>query len=364
MKSDLLKHIINKFKIHSEFESYQELDYGHINDTYLIKTQNEPHYILQKINSNVFPQAQELIRNKVLVSNYLQQKYSHLKEEEIYRKVLCFVEAKDTTFFYKDSIGNYWNTSVYIDDSVTYEKAPNIQVAFEAGKATGKFLEVTKNFDASQLHEILPKFHSITFRYQQFKTAVKNTTVDKLNFANELIDFVEKHIVEMQQIDKAIEANQIPLRLTHSDTKISNILFSKDNKAMCLIDTDTVMQGVIHYDYGDAIRTICNTADEDSNNENEIDFNHAFFKSYSEGFFNEIKELTKKEINLLPLSIKMMPFIMGVRFLTDYLNNNIYYKTNYENHNFDRAINQFTLVKRINHTYSEIKAFLDVKLQN
>jgi thiamine kinase-like enzyme len=340
----LLEKIIDKFQIQSKFISYQELNSGHINDTYLIKTQHKPHYVLQRINGNVFRKTEELITNKVLVSNFLQGKLSQLTQDEIFKKVLCFVQAKDTTFFYKDDKGNYWNTTVLIENSITYH-------------TTGSFLEQTKEFDASELTNILPDFHSVSKRYLQLKEALKTTSKDKISNVKEHLDFIENHIDEMKTIDVAIENNQLELRLTHSDTKISNILFSESNKAICLIDTDTVMSGVLHFDYGDAIRTICNTADEDSKELETIDFNLEYFKSYSEGFLSELKNIPKHEYDILPLSIKMMPFIMGIRFLTDYLNGNIYYKTNYNAHNLDRAIAQFTLMKKINEKSPQINDF-------
>lgn len=362
VKHRLLKHIVNQFEVHSEFESYQELNSGHINDTYLIKTTEEPFYILQRINSNVFPNALDLISNKVLVSLHLQERLKYLSKKELVKKVLCFVKAKDNTFFYKDDEGNYWNTTIFIKDSITYEKTPNKEIAFEAGKITGQFLNLTKDLDITQIKDILPNFHSIKLRYNQLLTAIKKASEKDLLKVKELISFVESNINEMLLIDEAIKNKELPLRLTHSDTKISNILFSGQHKALCLIDTDTVMAGVIHFDYGDAIRTICNSIDEDGTNLDELEFNVEYFESYTSGFIQELKEVSLTEIKYLPLSVKMMPFIMGLRFLTDFLNGNIYYKVNYQNHNFDRAKNQFTLVKRINDNYSEIISFINKKV--
>lgn len=354
----LLRDVFSKFQVAAEFKEFQEINSGHINDTYLIKTKTKPNYILQKINGNVFTAASDLVVNKVKVSDFLQSKFQHLTPEEISKKVLCFVKTKDNAFFYEDDDKNIWNVSIFIEDSITYLKTPNAQIAFEAGKATGIFLEKTSGFDTSQLTDILPDFHSITNRYKQFKEAIKNASTSKLESVKKQIDFVEKNIDEMLQIDKAIEAHKIPLRLTHSDTKISNILFS-NNKALCLIDTDTVMNGVIHFDYGDAIRTICNTADEDETKLALVDFNIDFFKNYTKGFFQELKNVSKEEKEYLAISIKMMPYIMGVRFLTDYLNDNVYYKVKYEAHNLDRAKNQFTYIEAIQKKYSEITTFIN-----
>lgn len=162
----------------------------------------------------------------------------------------------------------------------------------------------------------------------------------------------------MLVIDTAIQQEKLPLRLTHNDTKISNILFSKEDKALCLIDTDTVMKGVLHFDYGDAIRTLCNTANEDEVDVNKIRFNFEFFKSYTQGFLQECKSISKEEIKLLPISIKILPFLMGLRFLTDFLNDDVYFKIQYPNHNLDRAINQFTFIERITDQFPKIEDFI------
>ncbi len=353
----LLEGIFNEFQVQSKYQSYQELNSGHINDTYLIETFGEPNYVLQKINGNVFKDAKNLVKNKVLVSAYLQDKFAHLSEQEISRKVLCFVKTKRNTFFYEDEFGGIWNLSIYIENTTTYLKTPSSKIAYEAGKATGFFLESTTDFDASKLVDILPQFHSVSYRYKQFKEALSKATNEAIEEAKFQIEFVEKHISEMLQIDKAIQHDEIQLRLTHSDTKISNILFSNE-QALCLIDTDTVMNGVIHFDYGDAIRTICATANEDEKDIALVDFNLDFFKSYTQGFFSELKNISEKEIYYLATSVKMMPFIMGARFLTDFLNGNVYYKVAYENHNLDRAKNQFAYVNAIIKKYSKIEAII------
>lgn len=355
--SNILENVFNKFQVSSKFDSYQELNSGHINDTYLINTVGEPNYVLQKINGNVFEDAANLVVNKVLVSDFLQSKFKSLTKEELSKKVLCFVKTKDNAFYYKDSSSNIWNLSVFIEKSKTYLKTPNTEIAFEAGKITGVFLENTLDFDTSKLVDILPDFHSVTKRYIQFKEALKKADASKLESSKAQIEFIESNVQEMLQIDKAIAENKIPLRLTHSDTKISNILFS-NAKALCLIDTDTVMNGVIHFDYGDAIRTICNTSDEDETNLSLVDFNIDYFKSYSKGFFQELQNISEEEKSYLPISIKTMPFIMGLRFFTDYLKNNVYYKVKYDMHNLDRAKNQFAYIDVINEKYSEISAYL------
>lgn len=355
-----LERIFNQFQIATKFVSFQELNSGHINDTFLIKTTQRPNYVLQKLNGTVFKDAAKLIVNKVLISNHLQEKLVHLPVSEIQRKVLCFVASKKGDFFYKDVDGNYWNLSVFIEDSVTYEKTPNAAIAFEAGKATGNFLALTADFKAAELTPILPDFHSVSKRFLQFEEALAKASKERKKQAKELIDFSNSHITEMVALDDAIRLKKLPLRVTHSDTKISNILFSKEHKALCLIDTDTVMEGVIHFDYGDAIRTICNTSDEDCSDIHQIGFHFEYFKKYTEGFLQELKQsISSEELKYLSVSIQIMPFIMGLRFFTDFLHDDVYYKTSYEHHNFDRSKNQYTLVQKIKEKYSEIEAFIE-----
>jgi len=353
-----LKHIFNQFQVVAKFMDFCELNSGHINDTYFIQTAQKPNYVLQKINGTVFKNAKQLISNKVLVSKYLQEKNVHLPLHKLQKKVLCFVVSKRGSYFYKDTLGDYWNLSIFIENSITYERTPNSKIAFEAGKATGEFLALTKDFDVKKLNDILPNFHSVNKRFLEFKDALDNTTVERKKQAKKLIAFANFHLEEMLELDHAIRDKIVPLRLTHNDTKISNILFSKNQKSLCMIDTDTVMKGLLHFDYGDAIRTICNTLDEDSLEINKIEFNEEYFKKYTRGFLQELKEnITLEELKYLPVSIKIMPFIMGLRFLTDFLNGNVYYKTAYKFHNFNRSQNQFTLVEKIKEKYSTIESF-------
>lgn len=354
-----LEFIFNQFDVASNFSSYLELNSGHINDTFLIKTTQKPYYILQKINGQVFKEAEALILNKVIISNHLQDKLSDFSEEYIKGNSLCFVATKENRYYYKDTDKTFWNMSVFIENSITYHKAPNKNIAFEAGKATGNFLALTADVNIESLTVILPEFHSVKMRYSQFLEALKNTSESRLKKAKNLIDFTNVQVDKMMVLDAAIHQQKLPIRVTHNDTKISNILFLQDDTAICLIDTDTVMPGVIHFDYGDAIRTTCNTADEDESNLEEVQFHMEYFKSYTLGFCQQIKEsCSAEEVRYLPMSTQILPFIMGLRFLTDYLNHDIYYKTTHPQHNFDRAANQFKLVKEIQDNFSEIEHYI------
>lgn len=344
-----LKAIFSQFNTRGNYKSFKTFNSGHINDTYLIITKNKPYFVLQKINGTVFKKAKEVINNKVKITTFLSNKKVN---------TLKYIVTKSNKNYVKDVSGNYWNLCYYIEDSETYLQVKSNKIALEAGKITGKFLADVNGF-SGELEEILPKFHNMTFRYSQFEKALQKASEERKNEAEIWIDFTNSSKEEMCALDRAINNNKIPLRVTHNDTKISNILFDKNEKAICLIDIDTVMLGAVHFDFGDAVRTICNTTNEDEKDINNIKFNLKYFKSYTQGFLASLKDnLTKSELEYLPISPKIITFIMGIRFLTDFLNNDVYYKTNYNNHNLDRAKNQFTLVKEIKKQQPQITAFI------
>ena len=349
MISDKLKYIFEQFQHNGEFNSFEELASGHINDTYLIRTKETPHFVLQRINHGVFKDVPGLIANKFNISQHIRKKLAHLPEKELNRRVLTFIKTKDSGMYYNDNEGNYWNMMLFIDNSITFEIVDSEEVAYEGGKLFGDFLNLTSDFDASKLTEVIPKFHDMSFRYSQFEDALKVASKERLNQANDQIKFVEDSREEMHIIQKLKESGDIKLRVTHNDTKISNALFDLNNKGLCVIDTDTIMPGIVHYDFGDAIRTICNTASEDEKDLNLVNFNLDYYKIYTKGFLETVgSSLSPIELKYLPLGAKSIIFIMGIRFLTDFLNGDIYYKIKYPEHNLDRAKNQFKLIESMN----------------
>jgi len=346
-----LQYVVNQFLITSTYVGYKELNSGHINDTYLIKTTQKPFYVLQKINHFVFKDVPNLMKNKVYVTQ-------HLKKHTKYSS-LTFVPCISGDDYYKDDDGNFWNLMLFVDDSKTFEIAPNKIVAFEAGKLFGDFLNATANFDASLLFETISGFHNMIFRYQQFDEALKNASKERKELAKKEINRAQELREEMCFLESLKIEGKIQTRVTHNDTKISNALFTKDNKGLCVIDLDTVMPGIIHYDFGDAIRTICATAKEDETDLSKVQFNLDFFKAFSKGFLSEIKEsVTPFEAQYLPLSAKTITFIMALRMLTDFLNNDVYYKTSYELHNLDRVKNQLKLIEEMENNFEEMKVII------
>lgn len=348
MIEEQLKYVFNQFNHNSEYEGYKELASGHINDTYLIKTTRKPYFVLQRINQGVFKDVPGLIKNKVAISLHIQKKFTGLSKKKQERGVLAFAHTKDGATYYQGKEGNFWNLMYYIDKSVTHEIVNSEEIAYEGGKLMGKFLTLTSDFDLEGLIDVIPKFHDMSYRYSQFYIALKDASKERLKAAKNYIKIINDSYNEMHILQKLKESGEIKLRVTHNDTKISNVLFNKKNKGICVIDTDTVMPGIVHYDFGDAIRTICNTAAEDETNLDLVEFNVKYYKAYTKGFLKHMKtSLTPLEIEYLPLAAKTMIFIMALRFLTDYLNNDVYYKTKYSEHNLDRAKNQFKLLKSL-----------------
>ena len=356
MLVEKLRDIFGNFEHNAQFKSYKELASGHINDTYLIETVEKPFFVLQKINHQVFKDVPGLIANKVGVSKHLLSKMAHLSKEELSRKVLTFVKAKSGAYYFKTENGDFWNVMVFIDNSVTYELVTDEEIAYEGGKLSGDFLNLTSDFDASKLIEVIPNFHDMSFRYSQFEDALKVATEERKKQASEYLDRVATLKDEMHILQSLKESGEIKLRVTHNDTKISNALFDTNKKGLCVIDTDTIMPGIVHYDFGDAIRTICNSGAEDEKNLDLVNFNFDYYKAYEKGFLEEVESaLSPIEIKYLPLGAKTMIFIMALRFLTDFLNGDIYYKTAYAEHNFDRARNQFKLIESFSEQMETIK---------
>ncbi|CAM1340625.1 phosphotransferase enzyme family protein [Tenacibaculum amylolyticum] len=348
LKQKLLN-IFNQFKTDANFKGFQTFSSGHINDTYLIITNSSINYVLQKINGTVFKKAIDVIHNKVKISDFLLQKGV---------KTIRFIPTNKNTFYIEDKENNYWNLSEFIENSQTFLQVNSNDIAYQAGLATGTFLAHTTDY-TDNLVEVLPSFHSMSFRFQEFQNALTSASKTRKEKAIKWISLVKETIEKMMVIENAIQLKKIPLRVTHNDTKISNILFNEQNEAICLIDLDTVMQGSILFDYGDALRTICSTASEDETDLSLINFNVEYFKNYTKGFLKSIStQITKEELFYLPKSISVMVFIMGLRFLTDYLNNDIYYKTKYSEHNIDRAINQFTLLQKVDAYEHEINDYI------
>lgn len=328
---------LNKILVHFQLEEkeyfFSGLDNGFINDTYLVSESDIPKYILQRINHGVFTNVEGLMGN---VGNALK-----LLKADNYTQIKL-VKSKLGKTYYSDANG-FWRMMTYIDGSTTYDTTNSAEIAFEAGRIIGKFHLLMAQADLKKYTDTIPKFHNLELRKMQFLAAFAKASDAKLKIASNAISFARKTLKTLEKM----ENKELPYRICHNDTKLNNILYSNETqKSLCLIDLDTLMKGHFHYDFGDAIRTIVNTAPEDEENHSKITFKKNLFEAFVSGLAQNDSFLTKEEIEALPYGAILLPFLHGIRALTDYLNDNIYYKVAYENQNLDRCLSLFAFTKR------------------
>lgn len=338
-----LKEILEKFNIETDIEAYGN---GHINDTYLCET--APRYILQRINTNVFKKPDEVMENIYNVTAHLREKITAAGGDPD-RETLTVIPTKNNEVFYEHSDGSAFRMYKFIENSVSIDIAEDPMVLCHAGTAFGRFQKMLSDFDADKLHETIIDFHNTPVRVQQLKDAIANDTAGRAAEVAEEIDFAREYAKYSSMITDAMANGEVPLRVTHNDTKLNNVLFDdKTGEGVCVIDLDTVMPGSLLYDFGDALRFGASSCAEDETDESKIWFDLNKFEHFAKGFLSEVSDcLTKKEIELLPISALMMTYECGTRFLADYLNGDTYFKIHREKHNLDRARNQFKLVADI-----------------
>jgi hypothetical protein len=300
---------------------------GYINQSYKVTTKYNLKYILQKLNTNVFKNVDHIFFNL------------HLLEKNKINIGVEFVKTSLNNLYHKDVDNNIWRLMVYKDGSFTYNSTTDQQVAYECGKALSYFFYKTRKLDSKQFKKIIPNFHNLSFRLQEFNSALLNTKISLANCQNE-IDFVRSYKNKFDDI-----YNDPVIRICHNDSKLNNILFSNENKSLYLIDLDTIMPGQLLFDFGDSLRTIVNPVNEEELDLSKINFNKAMFTSFLNGFAPIIKYLSKNEIKNLYFGVSLMPYLHGLRMLTDYINGNKYFKVNYKNQNLDRCKNLFRFSK-------------------
>ena len=328
-----LQLILKEFQIPSKTYSFTPLKDGLINDTYLVSANDLPQYILQRINNRVFENVEGLMLN---INRTLKQ----LKSKE-YQQPTFAPTTQGKTYFSHNS--GYWRVVNFIADSVTYNTTNEPNTAYEAGRIIGAFHTQLQEEKIERYVETIPKFHDLELRKMQFLAALARAPKEKKALAKTCISFAENTFERVQEMT----SKPLPLRICHNDTKLNNILFSKEtNKALCLIDLDTVMKGYFMYDFGDAARTIINTAAEDEQDHVKITFEKSLFEAFLNGLKENSTFLSRQEVQSLPNGVILMPFLHGLRALTDYLNNDKYYQVAYETQNLERCSGLFNFTKK------------------
>ena len=350
--------IIKQFPAIGEVQEIKALTSGLINQTYLVKTadENEPNYVLQRINNNIFCDVDMLQHNIEVVTNHIRQKLVAANEDDIERKVLRFIPATDGKTYYNDESG-YWRVSVFIPESQTLE-AVTPESSYLAGLKFGEFQAQLADVP-EQLGEVIPKFHNMEFRLQQLREAVAENKAGRLAEVQDIVDAIERDAEKMCSAEQLHREGKLPKRICHCDTKVSNMMFDMEGKVLCVIDLDTIMPSFIFSDFGDFLRSAANTGKEDDADLDNVKFNMEIFKAFAKGYIESAKVfLTPLEIEMLPYAAQLFPYMQAVRFLADYINGDTYYQIKYADHNLVRTKAQYKLYQEACACEAEMKAFI------
>ena len=357
-----IKHIIKHFKYEGVYENVETLTAGLINSTYKLTyriNNTDIFYVLQKINKFVFKDPEALMNNIKYVSEHIINKLDK-NDPEYSRKFLRFIETNDGSYIYKDNNGDFWRTYIFIDHATAHNTITDPSMFYEVGKGFGAFQKNLFDFPAKDLAEIIPNFHNTKNRFNDFEAAIAEDAAGRVSEIENEIKFLYDRREMMSSIVDKLGRGELPIRVTHNDTKLNNVLIDNEtHKAVCVIDLDTVMPGSSLYDYGDAIRYGASTAAEDEPDLSKITLDMELFKLFTKGFLEETSSVfEKQEILSLPLGAKVMTCELVMRFLTDYINGDVYFRTAYPEHNLVRARAQMKLLEEMELKYDEMVSYV------
>ena len=361
-----MENIISQFAIRGTVKEVKPLGEGLINDTYKVITaeQDAPDYVLQRVNNNVFPDVDMVMRNIAAVTTHIRKKLEANGESDIDRKVLTFMPLKsDASKYYTEIDGKFWRIMIFIPDAIT-KQAVNPESSRAAGKAFGNFQAMLADIPV-ELGETIKDFHNMEFRLQQLREVIAKDPAGRVKEpeVQAMLKEIDARADEMCKAECMGREGTLPKRVCHCDTKVNNMMFDKQDNVLCVIDLDTVMPNFIFSDYGDFLRTGANKVAEDHPNMDEVEFDIDIFKAFTEGYLSSAKSfLLPVEIENLPYATALFPYMQCVRFLWDYLSGDKYWKVKYPNHNFVRANNQLHLLLSIEKNYPAMKEFIAEKL--
>lgn len=318
---------------------------GHINDTFLLLTEGGKRYIFQRINQVVFPHPDKVMENILVVTEHIRAGVAAVGGDAE-RCTLTVIPTDNGQPCYLDSVGSWWRMYAFVEDAVSKDRVENIKEFADCAEAFGRFQGQLADFDASVLHEAIVNFHNTPVRYENLMRAIERDPLGRVAEVQDEINFVKARAAFVKTLENARESGELPLRVTHNDTKLNNILFDAESAVpVCVIDLDTVMPGYSVNDFGDSIRFGANTAAEDETDLSKVSLDLELYHAYAEGFLKGCDgKLTAKEVELLPIGARMMTLECGMRFLTDYIEGDTYFRIARPSHNLDRCRCQFALV--------------------
>lgn len=342
-----INELLSQFPFKGELKNLQPVNEGLINTTYLAQF-SDKEYIVQKINTNVFKNPDELMSNIFSVTEYLTDMLVS-NGESPERQTLHFLRTKDGSPYFEASDGSCWRSYEYIDKCYTLNGKCSDDEIYEAAKGFGNFQYCLRDYNGESLFETIKDFHFTPQRYDNLCRSIEKDAVGRAEYVKDEIDFLLSLKEETSVVSDLLSKGELPLRVTHNDTKINNVLFdSASKKAICVIDLDTIMPGSSLYDFGDGVRTSAATANEDIADYSKMGIDLDIYSAYVSGYLDGTKgSLTAKEIELLPFSVKLMTMEVAMRFLSDYLDGDVYFKISHPEHNLERTRAQIQLVKDI-----------------
>ena len=354
-----IENIVSAFEVEGKVAEHVPFGNGHINVTKLVTMDNGTQYVLQRINKNVFKRPDLLMENYVGVTKFIRKKIEAAGGDPL-REVLNAIPAKDGKPFIIDEEGEYWRLLVYVTESMSYDQVERPEQFYDSAVSFGDFQYMLRDYPADTLHETIVNFHNTPDRFRQLTEAIENDAKGRLAEVAAEVEFARSRQEFAGTLERAHAEGKLPLRVTHNDTKLNNILFdTKTGKALCVVDLDTIMPGYSVNDFGDSIRFGATTALEDETDLSKVNFDIDLYELYVKGFIEGAKGgLTEGELDLLPIGAIMMTFECGTRFLTDYLAGDTYFRIHREGHNLDRARNQFKLVKDMESRLDEMRAIV------
>ena len=361
MKKEQLMEIVGHFLIEGTVGEVNALGNGLINDTYLVKTieNGKPDYVLQRINHHIFTDVELLQHNIEAVTNHLRKKLEAEGAGDLDRRVLRFVPTATGKTYYFDG-ESYWRISVYIPDTLTVDEVTPAS-SYDCGRAFGRFEQQLTDLQ-EPLGETIPDFHNMELRISQLRQAVREDKAGRVKEVTEELKLIDEHAEEMCLAERLHREGKLPKRICHCDTKVNNMLFDREGRVLCVIDLDTVMPAYVFSDYGDFLRTAANSVAEDSPELDSIAFRWDIFEAFTRGYLESAASfLTPVEREHLPFAVALFPMMQAVRFLTDYLNGDTYYKIRYPEHNLVRTRNQLRYFQQVQ-AYREKMASLIASL--
>ena len=346
-----LQKIASHFALEGDIAAINSLGDGFINDTFIIRTAGAaPDYILQRKNKNIFPDIPGMMENIRKVTEHIRRRVIAEGGDPM-REAMTVVPTYDGKLYHIDSQGDYWAVTVFIADTVAYNKADSLELARKGGEGIGKFQAQLADF-TEPLAETIKGFHNIRHRFVQWDEALKRDAAGRVKDLQTEIGWIESRRAEMLDFWKLVEEGTIPTRVTHNDTKINNILFNKEGEVLCAIDLDTVMNSTSLNDFGDAIRSYTNTGDEDDRDLSRVSMSIEMFQAYTEGYLSQrASQLSRPEIDYLAFSARYITYEQVLRFLMDYIDGDLYYKIKYPEHNLVRTHAQYKLLQSMEEQY-------------